>query len=621
MSKDEKIVEQSKKDIIKIKIIEISKIEIVQEFFYAGIGTLTILIIYSLLPSRFWTEPFRSTFCSLIVLLFFIIFILLNQPNSKNKFFRVDYKRNVILFTIFNLAILLFLFFRTEYGYNGLYADNFYRTAYITQMAHSGYPQDMAFKGFSAFMAPLYWYLLALLSKIFLIKPYKMVRIGFLISYYILPILAFEVWKKIVNKKTSFFITAVFFTFIANYFEIIWIDHLIGYLFFIPFFIYYFENYTNKDFKRKDYIIGGFLGSLMACAFYLYFILIPIYLLLNLIQYKIKDNTQAFKEKFRRIFHISVFIFIFSIWFWLPLIINIIFIGFESHQNYFFPKYALDLPFEAYFEFNLFSILLILGVVFILIKYSTSDLMKILGNLVLSVYILYFLGYIGIIIGFPLVHYRVLIVSHYVLIIAFVLFYIQFFNILREHKILDQYKQKVNIRTIEIFVLIIIIFYQNYENTVELYKSEYYERSINQEIPDEIDIFLELDYEDKVFLTQYYEVAAYLPIYLFIVHNAHFSHPSALNNERAKFLKELSECKSSKEFYDKIMNSKFGPIDYFILEPCDDNATEFLFDTAQLEYFPERWDVKIYFREELFESSSYFERYKIKGEIIYRTIY
>jgi galactan 5-O-arabinofuranosyltransferase len=448
-----------------------------------------------------------------------------------------------------------------------------------------------------------------------------MVRIGFLISYFILPILAFEVWKKIVNKKTSFFITAVFFTFIANYFEIIWIDHLIGYLFFIPFFIYYFENYTKKDFKRKDYIIAGILGSILICTFYLYFILVPIYLIIGLIQNKIQDDIEIFKIKFKRILYIMIIIMIFSSWFWITLIIDIIFIGFESHQNYFFPKYALDLPFEAYFEFNLFSILLILGVVFILIKYSTSDLMKILGNIVLSVYILYFLGYIGIIIGFPLVHYRVLIVSHYVLIIAFVLFYIQFFNILREHKILDQYKHKVNFRTIEIFVLIIIIFYQNYENTVELYKSEYYERSINQEIPDEIDIFLELDYEDKVFLTQYYEVAAYLPIYLFIVHNAHFSHPSALNNERAKFLKELSECKSSKEFYEKIMNNKFGPIDYFILEPCDDNATEFLFDTAQLEYFPERWDVKIYFREELFESSSYFERYKIKGEIIYRTIY
>ena len=134
-------------------------------------------------------------------------------------------------------------------------------------------------------------------------------------------------------------------------------------------------------------------------------------------------------------------------------------------------------------------------------------------------------------------------------------------------------------------------------------------------------MFLELDYEDKVFLTQYYEVAAFLPIYLFIVYNAHFNHPSALNNERIKFLKELAECDSSKEFYEKIISSKYGPIDYFILEPCDDNATEFLFDTAQLEYYPERWDVKIYFREELFESESYFERNKIKGVIIYKTIY
>jgi len=253
-------------------------------------------------------------------------------------------------------------------------------------------------------------------------------------------------------------------------------------------------------------------------------------------------------------------------------------------------------------------------------RYSSSPLLKILGNLVLSVYILYCLGYIGLLIGFPIVHYRVLIVSHYILIIAFVLFYLEFFRFLKQHKILNQYKEKINIQTVEIFLFIIIIFYQNYENSVELYKSDYYERSINQDIPEEVEIFSELDYENKVFLTQYYEVAAFLPIYLFIVHNSHFSHPSALNNERIKFLKDLSECKTSKEFYEKIMRSKFGPIDYFILEPCDDNATEFLFDTAELEYYPERMSVKIYFKAKLFDDS-YFDKRKIKGEIIYKTIY
>jgi len=621
MLEDRKLLKKSITETLENKIIEISKIDIVQEFFYAGIGALGFILLYSVFPKGFWEPKNRNTICALIVLSFFLVFIILNQPKSKKKFYRTDYKRDIILFTVFNLAILIFLFFRTEYGYNGLYSDNFYRSAYITQMAHSGYPQDMAFKGYSAFMAPLYWYILALLSIIFHIEPYKMVRIGFLISYLILPILAFETWKKIVDKKSSFYITAVFFTFISNYIEIIWIDHLIGYLFFVPFFIYYFENYTNKDFNRKDYAIAGIFGSLLTCTFYLYFFLVPIYLIISLIQNKLQDRIEIFKKKLKRILFIIFFIVIFSTWFWIPLILNIVLIGFESHQNFFFPRYALDMPFEAYFELNLLSILLVCGVFFILIKYSISEFMKILGNLVLSVYILYLLGYIGIVVGFPLVHYRVLVVSHYILIIAFVLFYIQFFNILRENKILVQYKQKIDLRTVEIFFIIMIIFYQNYVNTVDLYESTYYERSINQEPPEELDIFLELDYEDKIFLTQYYEVAAYLPIYLFVVYNAHFSHPSSLNNERVKFLKELSECKSSKEFYDMIMNSKFGPIDYFILEPCDDNATEFLFDTAQLEYYPERWDVKIYFQAELFESESYFERHKIKGEIIYRTIY
>ncbi|MFX0071609.1 MAG: arabinofuranosyltransferase, partial [Candidatus Hermodarchaeota archaeon] len=404
----------------KLKFRKLIKHEIVQEFFYASIGNIAIVLMISLFPRFFWDEPYRNIICAIIVLSFFIIFIIFNQPNSKIKIFKIDYKRNIILFTLFNLAILYFLFYRTVFSPNGIAADNFYRSALITQMAYSGYPQDFAFKGFSAFMAPLYWYVLALIAKLFQIESYKMLKIGFLISYLILPILLYEVWQKIFNKKVSFFITALSFTFISNYSQIIWIDHLISFMFFVPFFIYYFENYKEKDFKRNDYIIAGFLGSLLICTFYLYFILVPIYLVVSLIQDKIKNNIANFRLKLKRIFRILLYILIFSSWFWVPLFLNILLIGFESHQNLFFPKYALDMPFDVYFELNLLSILLILGVIFILLKFKSSNILNILGNLVLSVYILYLIGYIGLLIKYPIVHYRVLIVSHYVLVIAFV---------------------------------------------------------------------------------------------------------------------------------------------------------------------------------------------------------
>ena len=620
MSDDQESVVSSISKIIKTKLSDFFHIDIVQELFYAGVGTLPFILIFNFFPSIFWEEPYRNIIIAIIVLSFFFVFLIFNRPNAGKELFKTDYKRNIILFTIFNLVILIFLFFRTDFGPNGVHQDNFYRSAFITQMAYSGLPQDFAYKGFSAFMAPLYWYILALIAKIFHIKPYKMVKIGFLLSYYILPIFLYESWKKIFNSKKSFFITASFFTFIANYLEIIWMDHMISYMFFIPFFIYYFENYLKKEFTKKDYIIAGLIGSLLITTFYLYFILVPIYLSISLIQDKVQNNIEKFREKLVRIFYISIFIIIFSSWFWIPLTLSIIFIGLESHQNLFFPKYALDMPFQAYLELNLFGLVLLIGVIFIIMKYKSSFLLKILGNLVLSVYILYLLGYIGLLIGYPIVHYRVLIVSHYILIVAFALFYIEFFQILKDSEILTKYRGKINIQTVEIFVFIIIIFNQNYVNSVELYKSDYYERSLNEDIPDEVEIFSELDYENKVFLTQYYEVAAFLPIYLFIVNNPHLSHPSSLNNERIRFLKELSECDSAKEFYKKIMESKFGPIDYFILEPCDENATEFLFDTAELEYYPNRMTVKIYFQADLFDSS-YFEEEKIKGEIIYKTVY
>ena len=188
------------------------------------------------------------------------------------------------------------------------------------------------------------------------------------------------------------------------------------------------------------------------------------------------------------------------------------------------------------------------------------------------------------------------------------------------------WSNKINIKRVEVILFIIIIFYQNYRNTVDLYESDYYEDALNEKVPKEIKVIKELDdYKNKVFLTQYFEVAAFLPIFLFVTENSHFSHPSALYNERVIFLQKLADCKNSKEFFEELMESKFGPIHYFYLEPCVNpiflNITEFLFDAVELEHFPERLELQIYFRTELFENSKYFKKIIIDENIIYKTKY
>ena len=189
------------KDKVKTPILSLFKLDIIQEITFSGIGCIFFMILYPFFPDHYWDKTFRTTFILVLLLAFLFIFLIFNQADPQGNFFKINYKRNIILFSILNFAILYFLLYNTSFGINGMSGDNFYRSAYITQMAHSGYPQDFIYKGHSAFMAPFYWYLLALLARLFQIKPFKMLRIGLLITYYIFPIILFETWKKIYSFK------------------------------------------------------------------------------------------------------------------------------------------------------------------------------------------------------------------------------------------------------------------------------------------------------------------------------------------------------------------------------------------------------------------------------------
>jgi hypothetical protein len=89
---------------LKTKFFNFFKLDVIQELILAGIGCLFLLFIYRLFPNRFWDEKARNTICSLIILSFFIVYLILNQPNSNRNFFKVNYKRNIILFTILNFG-------------------------------------------------------------------------------------------------------------------------------------------------------------------------------------------------------------------------------------------------------------------------------------------------------------------------------------------------------------------------------------------------------------------------------------------------------------------------------------------------------------------------------------
>lgn len=602
-----------KKEKFKESTLSFFKLDIIQELFFSAIGCGLFFLIYHFFPKQYWDETYRTTIILILGLSFFLIFILLNQIHSERGIFKIDYKRNIILFSILNFAGYLFIFYNSNWGYGGLAADNFYRTAYITRMYHSGYPQDFAYKGLSAFYSPFYWYCLALIAIIFQIPPYKMVRIGLLLSAYVMPIVLFEMWKKIYNKKLAFIITIISSIYLVNIYSP---DHMIGALLIIPYIMYYFENCTNKEFLKKDYVYAGIIGSIAFTTYFYYFIIIPIYYLIALIQ-----NKDNFRKNLKHFVYITLSLMIFSSWFWAPLAKDIIIIGFESHQNRYLQPSALHYPLLGYFGFNVWSFFTTLGIIYIIRRYRFSNDIKILGNLILSIHIAFLLGFFGILIRFPIMHERLNVISTYILMVSSSIFYFKFFYFVFNNHLLTRNNLNLDLFQIEIYLLISIMIVQYSVNLHYITTTNGYEAAKKgNSMHEQREIFEELDYEDKVFLTNEWRVAMFLPIYLYLLPNPYYSHPSALYNQRIEMLIELSECETPKEFHKKIFNNKFGPIDYFYLD-LENNGTKLVLDVA-IEKFPEaREYYEIEFKIELFQDNDLFEEIIIDGELIYRTKY
>lgn len=333
------------------------------------------------------------------------------------------------------------------------------------------------------------------------------------------------------------------------------------------------------------------------------------------------QNKKKFIENFKHIFLITFFLMLFSSWFWFPLIKDILFIGFESHQNRYFADQILRIPIGSILSTSLIGLSFLLGFVYIVKKYKKSVEMRILGNLLLSIVFIYIMGLLGVLTHFPIAHIRFEPAFLYILIIASSVFYVKLLDQMKNKDIIGKFNIKLNLTQVWINLLIILIYSTAFNHLKSGSESDAYyaanEQDINYHLLDVID---ELDYEDKVILTQFRTVAAYRPVNLFIFPNPYFSHPSALYNERVEFLVKLSESKSSRELFKEAIDNKFDVIDYFWLEPINNNS-EFLL-TVAVEKFPEGRDYyEIVFKKELFENPNYFKKIEIDGDIIFETKY
>lgn len=438
------------------------KIDFIQEVFISLLGAFIFFLILLIVPKRLLFARGRSRdypkiFLSIIILSFLFIFILFNQKSTKIKLLEINYKRNIILFSIFNFATQCVLFFFTKFGIYLFTSKNL---------------------------------------KFFLIDSYSNFRPFYFFNYYFLfffsliPIILFEAWKKIYDEKISFFISVISSVFLLKPF---YIDILIGILFIMPFILYYIENIKKKVFSKRDYIIGGILGAIILCCFYVIFLILLLYVLIRLIL-----NYKELKENFKQVLIILGLTLFFSCWVLILLFINLIFVEQSINQEWNLKNFLIEFTYFAETSIISFSgVFLICGIIYIIKKYNVSRELRILGNFLLSFFIFFLIAFLGIVFNIYIFQFRFFPLFLYITIIASCIFYVRFFHLLNNGKIFRNYKFKGNFHQVEIFLLIFIFFSQAYFNLYNIYEAEYHESAVKRENPDNvIDTFYEYEYKE-----------------------------------------------------------------------------------------------------------------------------
>jgi len=440
----------------------ILKNDFLQEILFSVLGALSFFLFLFIVPQRLFfirgrSRDYSKILLSMFVLIFFFIFLLINQKSAKIKFLEVSYKRNIIIFSIFNFSIHLILFFFTKFG---LYLFTSTNLKFFLIESYSNF------------------------------RPFYFFNYYFLLFYSLLPILLYEFWKRIYDEKTSFIISVVSTIFIIKPF---YIDILISFFFIIPFIFYYIENIKKKEFRKKDYIIAGILGSIIICCFYISILILIIYLVIRIIV-----NHKDFKENYRQTIIILGLALVFSSWLIILLIFNVIFSAKGINQSITLKNILTE--FFYFFETSLISFsgfFFIIGIIYILKKYKVSQELKILGNLLISVLVFFLISLIGTILNIFFFQFHYLQFLLYITIITFSLFYIQFFYLLTHRKIFKNSDFKGNFHHVELSLIIIIFFSQAYFNLDNIYNSEYFDLAIKRENPDDvIDCFYDYEYKE-----------------------------------------------------------------------------------------------------------------------------
>jgi len=517
------------------------------------------------------------------------------------------------ILSIFLVTVVFLVFSKTDYTFAGISGDYGFRTSYVTKLANTSTPVDFTYKNLPAFYPPLYFYVLGGISSLIKIEPYKMLRFGLFGAAFVIPFLTYGLWRHVVDEWTALIVT------FGILLQQIWTSphEWISLAMFVPWWLHYVleaPKSTSRYAIAQRVAIGGLLGSIIFQMYYYWFFVGLVSVFVEPFLLSHAGSGGKVKIPARIVNKVSVFAStaLFSAGYWLPCLHSMYRSGgWESLQSRYFAQSHATLPLP-FFEFSVQGVILLAGLIYLLMTMHKDSISFGLFTLLSACYVWFLVGYVGVLLGRPLLSIRADVLEEYVLYIAALLA----LKRLLSEKLIDTsvglpIRRATAILTGSLFLL------AGQTMLKDLSHHEYLKGTFDTKYPNRLlGAFREITqgrYREKVILTNHSEIPIYLPVYSFLAWNAYYSHPAGLFRDRVTFLEEISRLDDERLFALALINNPYDKIDYVMLPSQGDSLVLRFYD----DNFPNtgKWK-SISFPRFLFDSQ-YFIKKTAGGHTLY----
>lgn len=480
-------------------------------------------------------------------------------------------------------SLMLWYLRQAEYAPGGFWVDNWFSNAMILHYKVDAGNHDFTYQGLHSFYPALFHWAMARLAVIFALPAHQMLPIGAIWTAYLLPLLVFRAWRRLLDAQTAFLIAAVGI-FLSTPMLPGKPYEMIGLLLIVPWYLHFqYRLAPEKRGVSRSVVFGGVLGGLLVMTYYYWFFLLAMLWLGEWGGALLTKTPRTARTNFRAGGYVLFWLLVTSLPFWAPLVYDLLSYPIASAQNRWFRPWMIG---SSLFQFRPWPIYA--GIAYLLFAYRTHWLPRFLLQLLVALMAWNLLGMLMMMLGLPLLHARMNLFFDLIALVGLAL------GAIRLQEVAIRYGQAA--RPWLIVGAAALLLLVTAKGLLEEQKTESWLLAHTSAPPEVVhDPELGAAVRGRVMLTNHPELNAHLPVWYFAGHNAFYAHPASQYADRIAFLAAISESTNPDFVAWMLRYNRFDAVDllYWPDEPMVYGLDNFPNEKATrqkiVKFAPEIW--------------------------------